>query len=811
MKKYIKDKKKNFIIVFVFIFIVYSFMSFLVRSDIVGQSRNLSTKDVYDVVLFWGQSNMVGYCGVYTCSDKTDEADKDSRVGSYGIDNFSKYSKIDKDILQNYTKMNNVNVDIKSGTAYDYSYLSNSLVEINKNTQTIGEKIGVSVKNGSPVFTKFQSGTYSIQRSYGTNVIPYFAKIHYEKTGHKVIAVMAANGGEEIAHFLPHSRVLQLSLDSDSNDKNQYIYEMMIKKYKAAIKYLESKSVTIGNKFYVSFQGEADVGYGKTSKKRYVDTFKEVHNNLKKELDLEFGTIIETSHTIGGSRLKGVEIIHSAQEELIKNNSDIILGSSYSYDTYVPSYSDYITKYPNTSKTSYENIKKRALLGTSITNCYENTIHFTSAALSQIGKESATNAAKFINNSKIKVTFNKNDGSGTTVTQEFKYGILGNRFGYNTDGSLKWGNSGQFGKWDRTGYNLLGWSWEKNATSETYSTYSNVIGRWITTNMPTANLYAVWTPKKVVVTYMRNISSSDTTSASQTFTYGVKNQSFGKTNGKCNYTNCYSDGFGNWKKDGYNLSGWNLKKSDSSSNWSSYSSVVDSWINTNSPKVTLYAIWKPNKYQIKYNSNSGSGSMNNTSCTYDSNCKLLGNSFKKSGYKFIGWATAPTGSVKYNDVTSVKNLTAINDSVINLYAAWEKDSSVEVSEYLKGYTLEDNYILTSLNTKVTSFGTSNNYSSKVKTKESSYKSSGVLYTGDVLEVYLNNKKYKDYIVVVKGDITGDGKIDISDVAKLYQYFKGKIKMDLEYQKAGKLVNNNSITIADVAKLYQYLKGKVKVL
>ena len=814
MKDYLKNKKVLFIIILGLILIA-SFSLFPVfRKGPLEKARNLSTNDIYDVVLFWGQSNMVGYCGVYTCSNSIDETDKDARVQAYGVDNFSKLSKIDKDIIQNYSKMNHVNVDIKPGTVYDYSYLSNSLVEINKNTQAVGEKIGVSVKNGSPVFSQYQSGAYSIQRSYGTNVIPYFSKVHYEKTGHKVIVVMAANGGEEIAHFLPHARVLQLSLSSDSSDKNQYIYEMMTKKYKAAINYLESKNLTVGNKFYVAFQGEADVSYaqnGKTSKKRYVDTFKEVHNTLKKDLDLEFGTIIETSHTIGGSRLKGVEIIHDAQEELIKNNNDIILGSSYSYDTYVPSYTDYITKYPNVSKSSYESLKKNALLGTSITNCYENTIHFTSAALSQIGKESATNSAKFISNSKMKVNFYKNDGTDTVATQEFKYGVLGNRFGYNTDGSFKWGNSGQFGNWDYPGYKLLGWSWEKNAKEETYSAYAHVIGRWITTNMPTANLYAVWSAKKVTVTYMKNSSPGDTSSASQTFTAGVKNQNFGKTDGKCNYANCYSDGFGNWRKEGYKLLGWSLKEDSSSSSWSSYSGVVDSWIGATSPKVTLYAVWKPNKYQIKYNSNGGTGSMNNTSCTYDSNCKLLDNNFKREGYKFIGWATSPSGSVKYNNSTSVKNLVTDNDSIINLYAIWEKNTSISVEEYLKGYTIENNHIFVPLNTKVNSFGASNNYTFKVKTKSSSYRESGNLCTGDLLEVYLNNNKYKSYVIVVKGDITGDGKIDISDVAKLYQFFKGKIKMDLEYQNAGKIVNSKSITIADIAKLYQYVKGKVKDL
>ena len=92
----------------------------------------------------------------------------------------------------------------------------------------------------------------------------------------------------------------------------------------------------------------------------------------------------------------------------------------------------------------------------------------------------------------VKVTFNKNDGSGDTVSQSFTYGVSGNRFGYNTDGSYKWGNSGQFGSWDRSGYTMKGWSTSSNASSETYSTYSGVADGWINSNSPSITLYAVW-------------------------------------------------------------------------------------------------------------------------------------------------------------------------------------------------------------------------------------------------------------------------------------------------------------------------------
>ena len=82
----------------------------------------------------------------------------------------------------------------------------------------------------------------------------------------------------------------------------------------------------------------------------------------------------------------------------------------------------------------------------------------------------------------------------------------------------------------------------------------------------------------------------------------------------------------------------------------------------------------------------------------------------------------------------------------------------------------------------------------------------IIKTGDIL--YKNPYRYKN-IIVVKGDVTGSGTSTVSDVAKLYQYLKGKITMDKEYVIAGNVVDTDDvIKINDVAKLYQFIKGKI---
>ena len=122
--------------------------------------------------------------------------------------------------------------------------------------------------------------------------------------------------------------------------------------------------------------------------------------------------------------------------------------------------------------------------------------------LSEVGTSSSVTLNLYArwNPKKLTVTFDKNDGSGETASQSFTYGASGNRFGYNTDGNLKWGNSGQFGGWDRTGYTLLGWSKSSNASSATYSTYSGVSDVWIDSNSPSVTLYAIWQVKTYTLT-----------------------------------------------------------------------------------------------------------------------------------------------------------------------------------------------------------------------------------------------------------------------------------------------------------------------
>ena len=134
---------------------------------------------------------------------------------------------------------------------------------------------------------------------------------------------------------------------------------------------------------------------------------------------------------------------------------------------------------------------------------------------------------------------------------------------------------------------------------------------------------------------------------------------------------------------------------------------------------------------------------------------------------------------------------------------------------INNYTIKDKYILgIKLNTDISNInlGLSTGYTFKVYDKSNNQKTNGKIVTGDIIKIYAGSNLHASYRVVIKGDVTGSGASTVGDVAKLYQYLKGKITMDEYYKEAGNVVSSdNVIKINDVAKLYQFIKGKITSL
>lgn len=189
----------------------------------------------------------------------------------------------------------------------------------------------------------------------------------------------------------------------------------------------------------------------------------------------------------------------------------------------------------------------------------------------------------------------------------------------------------------RTGYTFIGWSTNKSSSTAEYQPGATY------TNNASATLYAVWQAKQIEVTFVRNTSSTDNTSVKQTFTYGVTEQKFSDKG---------------WTKTGYTLLGWNKDRDASTAQYSVLSEVSDTWINTNSPKITIYAIWELNSYSLTVNPNGGTWNSTTENSVFTQNygtTKTIANPTAPTGYKvtFNG-----NGGSTPSAITSTKSFTS---------------------------------------------------------------------------------------------------------------------------------------------------------
>mgnify|MGYP000789111172 FL=1 len=239
----------------------------------------------------------------------------------------------------------------------------------------------------------------------------------------------------------------------------------------------------------------------------------------------------------------------------------------------------------------------------------------------------------------------------------------------------------------KTGFVFDGYYTEKNGKGTkmidgTGNITSNFKNSYYTS---AGTLYANWVAKKITVIFMRNTTANDTTSDTQEFTYGVTGQSFSAKG---------------WTKKGYTLLGWHEDKNSTAKRYNIISGVQDTWIESkynasSNHTVTLYAIWQPNTYTVKYNGNGATGGTTaNSSHIYDVDKKLTKNGYtraytvtynhnytgstnisKTATYSFVNWNTAADGTgTKYANEATVKNLTDKNNDTFNLYAIWKSAS-----------------------------------------------------------------------------------------------------------------------------------------
>ena len=81
-------------------------------------------------------------------------------------------------------------------------------------------------------------------------------------------------------------------------------------------------------------------------------------------------------------------------------------------------------------------------------------------------------------------------------------------------------------------------------------------------------------------------------------------------------------------------------------------------------------------------------------------------------------------------------------------------------------------------------------------------------TGMYLKLYVNEVEKDSKVLVIKGDVSGDGKITITDVVKTLNHYLNKVMVSGAYLEAAEVSGDGNITITDVVKVLNHYLGKV---
>ena len=131
-----------------------------------------------------------------------------------------------------------------------------------------------------------------------------------------------------------------------------------------------------------------------------------------------------------------------------------------------------------------------------------------------------------------------------------------------------------------------------------------------------------------------------------------------------------------FRRYGHTFAGWNTLPRGDGTAYRDQESVRNlAGKKTDGDRITLYAQWTPNQYTIKLDPNRGEGEVQTQSAVYGQAVTLMANPFTNGDKEFAGWATTPSGAVRYGNQAQVESLTAEANGTVTLYAVWRTSVS----------------------------------------------------------------------------------------------------------------------------------------
>lgn len=195
----------------------------------------------------------------------------------------------------------------------------------------------------------------------------------------------------------------------------------------------------------------------------------------------------------------------------------------------------------------------------------------------------------------------------------------------------------------REHYTFNGWTTTDDASEAEYDDEDTANDIVPTTNNSTVTLYAVWIPVEYTITYN-----------------GIDGATFEEENPTTHTIEDDAITLNQPQKDNYTFIGWTVSNGEEPQ-----TEVTIPAHSTDN--LTFTANWALNNYQITYNANGGTGeAMDNTNCTYNTNCPLAENTYTRENYIFSGWSLTSDGEIISNGTVNIPT----DNSPITVYAIW---------------------------------------------------------------------------------------------------------------------------------------------
>lgn len=202
----------------------------------------------------------------------------------------------------------------------------------------------------------------------------------------------------------------------------------------------------------------------------------------------------------------------------------------------------------------------------------------------------------------------------------------------------------------KAGYQFAGWAESPDAATAQYQPGGSY------TKDEDITLYAVWKAN----TYSIRFYANDGTQASV-------------TQSSLKYDAAYTLRANTFQRTGYVFLGW--AKTANGQVIYTDQAEIQNLTQTNNATVALYAQWQANRYQVRFDLNGGSGTVNPISAEYGKTYSLPSTAPARAGYTLSGWNTKADGKgTGYALDAQISNLTAEDGGSVTLYAVWKANT-----------------------------------------------------------------------------------------------------------------------------------------